>query len=77
MRLWYVDKDKAWLWIARRMPHQLVMWCTVVLGAHAITGKYENTVVPELTFMDALGRWEKDHRIIGKYDLRREKDARG
>lgn len=46
--------------IAWRLPRRLVMWCYIRVGAHATTGRYENTVVPELSMMDALKRWD-DH----------------
>ena len=51
--------DKIWLWVAYRLPKDLVKWAAVRLGAHATTGKHSNTVVPELSFMDALNRWSK------------------
>lgn len=41
-----------------RLPRRLVMWSYVRVVAHATTGQYGNTVVPELTAMDALKRWE-------------------
>lgn len=50
--------EKFWEWLAWRLPKPLVMWAAVRLGAHATTGAYSDTVVPELTFMDALKRWE-------------------
>ena len=50
--------ERFWMWLAWRLPKQLVMWCCVRVGAHATTGKYSNTVVPELTVVDALKRWE-------------------
>ena len=43
----------AWL-----LPRRVVTWCYVRVGAHATTGKYGNTIVPELSMMDALGRWD-------------------
>jgi hypothetical protein len=43
----------AWL-----LPRRLVMWCAVRVGAHATTGPYGNQIVSDLTFMDALGRWD-------------------
>ena len=43
--------------IACFMPRWLVYWCAVRLIAYATTGKYSDTVVPELTAMDALARW--------------------
>lgn len=50
--------EKIKFWIAWRMPHWLVNLCAVRLIAHATTGRYSDTVVPELTAMDAVKRWE-------------------
>jgi hypothetical protein len=50
-------KDKFLMWLAFNLPKRLVMWCAVRVGAHATTGQYSETVVPQITFMDALGRW--------------------
>jgi hypothetical protein len=44
--------------IAWRLPRRVVMWCYVRVGAYATTGEYSDTVVPDLSMMDALGRWE-------------------
>ena len=44
--------------IAWHMPKWLVKWCAVRLGANAIQGKYSSQIIPELTFMNALKRWE-------------------
>ena len=43
--------------IAWRLPRRLVYWAALRLMAHATQGRYGNTVVPELTAMDALERW--------------------
>lgn len=67
MRLkWWIFKhsigikmDKLQMHIAWLLPKQLVKWCFVRVTAHATTGKYGDTVVPELTAMDALSRWNK------------------
>ena len=45
-------------WVAWHLPRYLVMWCYIRVVAYATTGKYGNTVVPELTAMDALRRWD-------------------
>ena len=50
--------EQALRWVAWRLPRRLVMWCYIRVGAHATTGQYENTVVPELSMMDALKRWD-------------------
>jgi len=52
-------KEKLTIWIAWRLPKYLVMWCSVRLISHATVGRYGSTVVPELTAMDALQRWEE------------------
>ena len=52
-------KEKIWMWIAWHMPSELVKWAAVRLMAFATQGKYSDTVVPELTAIDALGRWNK------------------
>ena len=46
-------------WLAFRLPMQIAYWCAIRVIAHATTGKFSTTVVPELTAMDALGRWEQ------------------
>jgi hypothetical protein len=52
--------DKLARWVAWRLPRHLVMWCYVRVVAHATTGKHGSTVAPQLTAMDALGRWERE-----------------
>lgn len=52
--------ERVWMWVAWHLPKALVRWCYVRVGAHATTGKYGNTTVPDLTMMDALERWEDE-----------------
>jgi len=52
-------KEKTWMWLAWKLPSTLVKWASIRLMAHATTGKYSETIVPELSAMDALGRWGK------------------
>ncbi len=54
----YKKREKFWIKLAWLLPHQLVMWSTIRVGAHATQGKFENQIVPELNFMDALKRWD-------------------
>jgi len=44
--------------IAWCLPRKLVMWCAIRLMAHATTGQNSNQIVPELTVIDALQRWD-------------------
>ena len=57
-------RDQICLFIARHMPRWLVYWCAVVLGAEVTTGKFSTTVVPDLTFMDALKRYERGYSTL-------------
>jgi len=50
--------DKLCQWIAWKLPKRIAMWTYVRVGAHATTGKYGDTVLPEITMMEALKRWE-------------------
>jgi hypothetical protein len=50
--------DKVMMKIAWLLPKKLVMWCAIRLIAYATQGKYSDTVVPELTAMDAIKKWE-------------------
>ncbi len=49
---------KAIFAVVWALPRGLVYWCGIRLMASATTGKYSGTVVPELTGMEALKRWE-------------------
>jgi hypothetical protein len=44
-------------WIAWHLPHGIVKWCYVRVVAHATTGQYSDTILPDLTVTDALKRW--------------------
>ena len=51
-------RERLMLWFVWRLPRTLVKWCFIRVAAHATTGDYESTVVPELSMMDALQRWD-------------------
>lgn len=44
-------------WVANKLPKKVAYWAAIRVGAHATTGKYSDTLVPDLTFMDTLQRW--------------------
>ncbi len=50
--------EKLLMAIAWSMPKKLVYWCSIRLMAHATVGQYSNQIVPELTAIDALKRWD-------------------
>lgn len=50
-------RERALVAIAWHLPKSVAMWAYIRVGAHATTGEYSNTVVPEITMMEALERW--------------------
>ena len=52
-------KESVAIFIAWRLPRYLVMWCAIRLIAYSTQGEYGNTIVPGLTAMDALQRWDE------------------
>ena len=50
--------EKILMWIAWRLPKRLAACAAYRIGAFATQGKYSTTVVPEVTFMDVMHRWE-------------------
>ena len=55
-----IDKyfEKVLFWLVWMLPKRLVYICAIRVGAHATTNGYSDTVVPELSFMHALKRWD-------------------
>jgi len=56
-------RERVIRWFVWRLPREVVMWSYVRVAAHATTGKYGDTVVPELGMMDALKRWDEDTMV--------------
>lgn len=52
-----------WYFIVKLLPTKLVYFCFMHVMAYATTGKYSNTVVSELTGVDAINRYADDKRI--------------
>jgi len=50
-----------------RLPRSLVMWSTVRVILHASNGPYANQVIPELTAMEALKRWDDTNSRLRDY----------
>jgi len=52
-----------WFKFVKHLPKKLIYFCAMQLGVEVTTGKYSNTVVPELTFMNAVKRFGDDYKI--------------
>lgn len=46
-------------WLAFKLPRRLVMWAAIRVIVNATSGKFSNQIVPELSAMDAIKRWEE------------------
>jgi hypothetical protein len=51
-------REGIWFWLAALLPRKLVYCATIRLLAFASQEEFGETVVPELTVMEALKRWE-------------------
>lgn len=55
---WRLNKEKAQMWIAWKLPKWLAKWAAVRVIAHATTAQHGPTSPGELTAIDALKRWD-------------------
>ena len=56
-------ETNAWHFIVNLLPKKLVYFCFIRVMAYATTGKYNDTVVPKLSGMDAVKRYGEDFNI--------------
>ena len=49
-----------WYWLVDHLPKKLLYFCFMKVRVHSTTGNYGETVVPELTGMDAIKRYGDD-----------------
>lgn len=56
-------KENAIIWLACKLPKQLKMRVYFDILAHATTGKYGKTNVPDITAMEAIDRYCKDNEL--------------
>ena len=58
-----MKKRRITYWIIKHMPKRLKYLTAIDVIAYATCGKYGNTIVPELTAMDAIKRYGKDKGV--------------
>ena len=52
-------REEILQWLAWKLPRRIAMWAAIRVIAHATQGEFSNTVVPELSAMEALRRWDE------------------
>jgi len=53
--------DTLMQWLSYHLPRKFIYFAAIRLIANATTGRYSSQIVPELTAMDAIKRWEKSN----------------
>lgn len=48
--------ERVWLWLAQRLPRNLLYWAIIVAWAKATSGKHSNVEVPAVSALDLLDR---------------------
>jgi hypothetical protein len=56
-------RDRFWMWLAWLLPRRLVYMAAIRMASEATTGPYSFTVVPELTLIDGLHRWQAQREL--------------
>jgi hypothetical protein len=51
--------EKIWIWIAWKLPKDLVKWVISRAFANATTGIYSNTECTSITAVEVMQRWMK------------------
>lgn len=57
-------RERFLVWFAGILPRGVVYWCAIRLIAYATVGRYSDQVVPELTALEALKRWQADDPVM-------------
>ena len=58
-----MNEVKFYYWMVRFIPEKVKYFCFMHIMSHATTGKYSNTVVPDLSGMDAIKRYSDDFNV--------------
>lgn len=50
--------DGLAMWLAWKLPRNVVKWCAVRVAVHGCTGKWADQSPPTITVAEMLDRWE-------------------
>lgn len=53
-------RERLCIWIAWKLPRQLVYWCVIRVWAATTSGKYGSVEAPAARMNECLNRWEGD-----------------
>lgn len=53
--------EKLAMWIAWKLPKEIVLWAVIRAFAHATTGKYGNTQPDSIGYKEVYDRWVEQY----------------
>ena len=53
-------REQVYMWLAWRLPRDLVYYCAVRVAVAASAGKWAGEVTPGVTVTDMLERWHEE-----------------
>ena len=54
-----MSRTRFYQWLSYHLPRELVYFCCIRMAAYATTGKYQDQIVPELTWDQMCRRWDE------------------
>jgi hypothetical protein len=58
-------KESIYAKLSRRLPKHLLYHCAIQVVCETTTGKYGNTLLPEVPAMECIARFARIHAIPG------------
>lgn len=58
-----MKKNKFYYWLIKKMSKKLKYLIAIDVIAYSTSGKYGNTIVPEITAMEVVNRYGRDFNI--------------
>ena len=60
-------KEKICRWLLWQLLWKICYFAMIRIAAYATQGQWSTTVIPDLTVMDALPRWERGNENYGTH----------
>ena len=62
VKLWIrINREKLYMWFIWRLPRSLMYWAVIRVWAHGTSHPWGTTAPNDLTWSEALNRWEREH----------------
>lgn len=51
-------------WLVKWLPKWVIYYAVIRAGVHATTGKWANTITPEVTIIEVMERWAEQSKPL-------------